>query len=84
MCKNEQKPKLEPESCYEKRERRSHVYEKKSTGAVSFLRRLRSPGCYAVEILLIVLEKFWSTLLCLILHVSLKHYKANELKHQTT
>jgi len=54
MCKNEQKPELEP--CIERKERRSwahekqerwsrsHVHEEKSSGAVSFLRRLGSPG----------------------------------------
>jgi len=50
MCENEQKPELEPEPCYEKKElwtwSWSHVHEKKGSGAgaVSFLRRLRSPG----------------------------------------
>jgi len=35
MCENEQKPELDTEPCYEKRElrSRSHTYETKSTGA---------------------------------------------------
>jgi len=45
LFKNEEKQDLEAEPYYEKRERRSHVNEKKSSGAgaVTF-RPLRSPG----------------------------------------
>jgi len=36
MCKNEQKPELEPEPCCEKRELRSwsHVHEKRGTQTI--------------------------------------------------
>jgi len=60
MCEKEQKPKPEPEPWKKRAPQpephtwkprapeldRSHVHEKKSTGAgaMSFLRRLRSPG----------------------------------------
>jgi len=37
MCKDEQKPELE--TCYEKKELRSYVHEKKSSGAMFMKRR---------------------------------------------
>jgi len=40
MCKDEQKPELE--TCYEKKELRSYVHEKKSSGAM-FMKRAPEP-----------------------------------------